>query len=99
MGLRKKVVFGYALIEKNGYWPANIMGGAINAHFALREVFNVDAVKQVEYGVAYCVFCMKDPDYVMKLMTTNGTLEPTDKRTWRKFKRSGIMETKKFMYM
>ena len=34
----------------------------------------------------------------MKLMTTYGTLEPTDKRTRRKFKRGGVMETKKFMY-
>ena len=41
---------------------------------------------------------MKDPDYVMKLMTTYGALDPTDKRTRRKFKRGGVMETKYFMY-
>ena len=41
---------------------------------------------------------MKEPDYVMKLMTTYGTLEPTDKRAQRNFKRGGIMETKEFMY-
>ena len=42
----------------------------------------------------YHVFCMKDPDYVMKLMTTYGTLETTDKMTRRKFKSGGVMETK-----
>ena len=42
----------------------------------------------------YNVFCMKEPDYVMKLMTTYGTLETTEKRTPRKFKRGGVMETK-----
>ena len=55
-------------------------------------------MKQVGDGVAYHVFCMKDPYYVMKLMATYGTLEPTDKSTRRKFKRGGVMETKDFMY-
>ena len=58
---------------------------------------NVDAVKQVEYGVAYNVFFTKNPDYVIKLVTTYGTLEPMNKRTQRKFKRGGVMETKEFM--
>ena len=42
---------------------------------------------------------MKDPDYVMNLMTTYGTLEPTYKRTRRKFKCGGVMETKEIIYM
>ena len=64
----------------------------------MKGVRNFDTVKQVEYGVAYNIFCMKDPDYVMKLMTTYGTLDPTDNRTQRKFKRGDVMETKEFMY-
>ena len=64
---------------------------AIDAHFALKEVGNVDSVKQVEDGVAYHVFLMKDPDYVINLMTTYGTLDTTDKSTRRKFKRGGVM--------
>ena len=87
--LRKKGLFGAVLI-----WPSNIRGVAINVHFSLKEVGNVDTVKQVEYGVDYHVFCMKDPYCLMKLMTTYGTLEPTDKRTRRKFKCGGVMETK-----
>ena len=39
------------------------------------------AMKQVEYGIDYHLFCMKYPDYVRKLMTEYGTLEPTDKKT------------------
>ena len=58
-----------------------------------------DSVNQVEDGVAYHVFCMKEPYYVLKLMTTYGTLEPMDKRTRSKFKCSGFMDTKYFMYM
>ena len=96
--LRKKGVFGAAIIKKRRYWPANIKGGAIDAHFASKEVDNVDAVNQVGDGVAYYVFCMKEPDYVMKLMIKYGTLDPTDKRTRSKFTRGGVMETTEFMY-
>ena len=96
--LRKKGVFGAALIKKCRYWPANIKGDAIDAHFSSKEVGNVDAAKKVVDRVAYCIFCMKEPYCVMKLMSTYGTLDPTDKRTRRKFKRGGIMEKKEFMY-
>ena len=48
--------------------------------------------------MAHHLFCMKNIDYTMKLMTTYRTLEPTDKRTRRKFKRGGVLETKEFMY-
>ena len=42
----------------------------------------------------YHVFCIKEPDYVMKVMTKYRTLETTDKRKRRKFERGGVMETK-----
>ena len=90
--LRKKGLFGAALIKNHRYWPENIKGDAINDHFASKEVGNVDAVKKVEDGVAYHVFFMKDPDYVMKIMTTYETLEKQNK-----FKRGGVMEKKEFM--
>ena len=49
-------------------------------------------MKKVDDGVAYHVFIMKDPDYVMKIMTTYETLEKQNK-----FKRGGVMEKKEFM--
>ena len=55
-------------------------------------------MKQVEDGVDCHLFFMKEIDFVMKLMTTYGTLEPTDNRTRRKFKRDGVMETKEYIY-
>ena len=72
--LQKKGGFGAALIKKRIYWPENIESDAIDAHFYLKEVGNVDALKQVEDGVAYHVFFMKETYYVMKIMTTYGTL-------------------------
>ena len=72
--LRKKGVFKSVLIKKRIYWLGNIKGDAIGAHFASKDVGNVDAVKQVEDGVVYHIFFMKDPDYIIKLMTTYGIL-------------------------
>ena len=68
--LKNKGAFGAALIKKRRYWPANIKVDAIDSHFASKEVGNFDAVKQVEYGVAYHVFFTKKSDYVTKLMAT-----------------------------
>ena len=34
--LRKKGVFGATLIKKRIYWPANIKGDVIDAHFSLK---------------------------------------------------------------
>ena len=85
--LQKKGLFGAALVKKRRYWPANIKGDDIYSRFSSKEVGNVDAVKQVEDGVAYHVFYIKEPDYIMKLMTTYETLEPMYRKTRRKFKR------------
>ena len=96
--LWKKGIFGAAVIKKHRNQPTNFKGDATNDHFAPKEVGNVDAVKQVEYGLAYHVFCTKDPDYVIKLITAYRTLEPTDKRTRRKLKHGDVMEKRQFMY-
>ena len=45
--LWKKGLFGAALIKKCRYWPENIKGDEIDAHFVLKEVGNIDEVKQV----------------------------------------------------
>ena len=89
--LQNEGVFGDALIKKRIYWPENIKVDAIDDQFSSKEVGNFDSDKQVEYGVAYHVFFMQELDYVMKLMTTYGTLEPTDKSTQIKFKRGDVM--------
>ena len=34
----------------------------------------------------------------MRIVTTYGKLESTDKGAWRKFKLGGVMETKEFIY-
>ena len=45
--IRKKGVFGVALIKKRRYWQENIKGDVIDEHFSSKDVENVDTVKQV----------------------------------------------------
>ena len=44
------------------------------------------------------LFFMKDPDYVINLMTTYRTLDPPHKTTRSKIKCGGVMETLESMY-
>lgn len=72
--LRKKGVFAAALIKKRRYWPKHIRGDDIAAHFADKEVGSVDAWPGVYDNTPFHVVCLKEPNYVMSLMTTYGTL-------------------------
>ena len=83
--LRKKKVFSYALIKKRKYWPKHIDGDGIKAHFKDLEVGTVDAMKGSLDGVNVQVHCLKEPEYVMMLMSSYGTLErvgENKKRVW-----------------
>lgn len=71
--LRKKGVFASALIKKRRYWPKYIPGDEIKKHFEEKEVGVVDCWGGELDGTKFHVQCMKEPEYVMSLMTTYGT--------------------------
>ena len=50
--------------------------------------------------IPYDIFCMKEPDYVMKLMSTYGGLVvlANQHETVRVFTKDGVAQTKKFLY-
>ena len=73
--LRKKGVFGAALVKKCQYWPKYIDGETIKRHFATKEVGSVDAMKGKVDGVNVEIHWLKVPDYTMMLMSSYGTLE------------------------
>ena len=58
-----------ALIKKRRYWPKFSKGDDVKAHFADREVGAVDAWPGQLYVINFHVSCMKEPDYVMSLVT------------------------------
>jgi Transposase IS4 len=61
-------VYSSAVIKKRRYWPKYIDGGEIDSHFDLKEVGQTDSLPGMLDGTNFKVFCMKEEDYVMKLM-------------------------------
>jgi len=86
--LRKKGVFAGALIKKRRYWPKHVPGDDIDLHFEDKEVGSTDALRGVIDNVPYNIFCMKEPDYTMKIMATYSGLTELDnqKESVRHFK-------------
>ena len=70
--LRKKAVFVSTLIKKQQYWPRYIRGDEIKAHFANKEVGDTDSWAGLLDNVPFDIYSMKEPDYVMLLMSTYG---------------------------
>ena len=73
--LKKKGVYAHALIKKRRYWPRHIPGDDIIIHFANKEVGDVNAIHGELDDIPFYIYGMKEPDYVMQLMATYGTLE------------------------
>jgi hypothetical protein len=70
--LAKRGLHGGALIKKRRYWPKWILGEEIKAHFAEKEVGSVDCWNGNLNDQAVKVFCFKEPDYVMSIMSAYG---------------------------
>ena len=87
IGLKKHGLFAHTLIKKRRYWPKYICGDAIKSHFAGKPVRFMDALPGTLDGVPFYIFPMKEPDYVMSVMSTYGTLNSVDglitKRIWK----------------
>ena len=96
--LRKKGVFASALIKKRRYWPKHIRGDDIKAHFDDKEVGSVDTWPSVMDGIKFGVYCLKEPDYVMSLMSTYGTNERGGKEQIRNFEENGQKRRRTFHY-
>ena len=71
--LKKHGVYASALIKKRKYWPKHIKGDAIKQHFDEKAVGDCNSWKGKMEEVPFHVYAMKEPDYVMSLMSTYGT--------------------------
>ena len=99
--LRKVGVFAGALIKKRRYWPKHVKGEMIDNHFKDKEVGQVDSWNGKLNDTPYDIFCLKEPDYVMKIMATYGELTfPDGQRESTRVvqKDDGTTEIKKFQY-
>ena len=99
--LKKVGVFASALIKKRRYWPKDVDGDRLSTYFADKDVGDSDALEGELDGIKFHLFCMKEPDYIMSLMSTYGTVSPKQGQmdVRRHFKNSdGQNVTKEFQY-
>lgn len=98
--LKEKGVFAAATIKKRRYWPKFVKGDEIAEHFRTKEVGEVDVLPGKLDGVPFSIHCMKEPDYVMSIMTSYGTTEEiAEGTTQRDYKDdNGEPVRKKFKY-
>ena len=97
--LKKRGVYASTLIKKRKYWPKHIKGAEIKAHFDGKDVGDCDSWKGMMEEVPFHVYAMKEPDYIMSLMSTYGTNLRTGKETSREWvDSSGVKKNGKFHY-
>ena len=70
-----KCVLGSELIKKRRYWPKGVPVEEILWHMQNKKVWDVEAVQGSIIGKIYHIMAIKEPNYVMLMMTTYGTLE------------------------
>ncbi len=62
------------MIKKRCFWPKGIDGTRIVAHFDNLAVGTTDRLPGNYENIKFDVFAMKEPDYVMMMMSTYGAL-------------------------
>ena len=68
--LRKNGVYASAVVKKRRYWPTLVPGDAIDAKFKDEEVGATQSLRGELDGIKYDIFCLKEPIYTMKIMST-----------------------------
>ena len=94
--LKKNGIYAHALIKKRRYWPKHVPGDAIIEHFNNKEVGETDAIHGELDGVQFYLYGMKEPDYVMQIMSTYGTLHEKGPEKRRHFTINGEKVVKTF---
>jgi hypothetical protein len=91
-----------AVIKKHQYWPKHIDGEAKLIRISIsKESWSRPIASQVHLdGTNFKVFCMKEEDYVMKLMATYGALRLVNEGATQRSvtRQSGIRENVNFNY-
>ena len=73
--LEWKGVYGESLITKKKYWTKGVSGAPIDAHFEDKDVNYCEMLEASIDGLHFQVMCMKEPNYVMKIMCKWITLD------------------------
>ena len=88
------------LIKKQRYYPKGVPEEAIIRHIQNKEVGDVDAVQGSIIGKGYHIMDIKNPDYMILMMTTYGALDHLEglDTHWRYKGKGGELVNKQFNY-
>ena len=85
-----KGVLGAASIKKQRYWPKREPAKEVLWHMQNKEIVDVDAVQGSIRGNSYHYMTIKEPNYMMLMMTSYGNLENLEgSDTQRRYKGAG----------
>ncbi len=88
-----------ALIKKRQYWLTLVPDDAILEYLKDKPVGSVDAISGILDKVKYNIWCMKEPDYVMKIMATGGSLcSEGGREVKHSWKENGQIKAASFTY-
>ena len=97
--LKKRGVFASALIKRRRYWPKHVPGCAIQQRFNPKEVGSYEAIHGRLEEEDVHVFCFKEPNYTVMLMSSYGTNSTLGtKRSKRKWSDRQGTHTKEVQY-
>ena len=96
----EKGVLGSAIIKKRYYWPKGVPEEEILWYMQNNQVGDLDAVQGSMRGKIYHIMDVKEPNYVLLIMTTYRTLQHLQGfDTQRRYKgEGGQLVTKQFNY-
>ena len=84
--------------EKRRYWPKHVPGDEIIQHFVEKDVGDADAIKDTMDAIPFYIHAMKEPDYVMMLMSTYGALLSMGETKKQHFTVDGVKKVAEFKY-
>ena len=100
--LQKNGVYAAAVIKKRRYWPRFVDGDWIDDGMKDKEVGDVGVLSGKLAGVDFNIFCMKEPAWNMKLMSTyyGDTETPSGQEKTRRFYKdaTGTTIRRQFLY-
>jgi hypothetical protein len=83
--MKKRGVYGQAIVKKRKFWPKFVPGDHIIDHFKTAALGTTETYKQTLDGEEFLVHCYRDDKYVCKMMSCHGLLdEVPDHKTARK---------------
>ena len=74
IALKNVGIYATAVIKKRRYWPRYVAGDVIDDHMKEKKIGETSSVRGILDRIPYNIFAMKEPDYIMKLMSTYGSL-------------------------